>query len=223
MTMLLTPKATLAPLLLLALLSGCIQLERPGPERDTYALRPAAPEPRLEPSGPVLDLRSLRISPLFDQRTFVYRIGEDEYRSDYYHLFLVDPGAMITDAIARRLRGTGLFRQVTVDGGLGEPDYLLTGEVDELYGDDRPAHPPEAVLALELRLAAVAEGGLRPVFSHRYRRTIPLGGRSAEALVGGWNRALEEILADLAGDLKAVLAGAKSANSRQEVAFVALP
>jgi hypothetical protein len=37
----------------------------------------------------------------------------------------------------------------------------------------------------------------------RYAKSIPLTGRSPEALVKGWNQALEEILTSLAADLKA--------------------
>ena len=38
----------------------------------------------------------------------------------------------------------------------------------------------------------------------RYAKSIPLTGRSPEALVKGWNQALEEILTSLVADLKAV-------------------
>ena len=38
----------------------------------------------------------------------------------------------------------------------------------------------------------------------RYAKSIPLTGRTPEALVKGWNQALEEILTSLVADLKAV-------------------
>jgi hypothetical protein len=37
----------------------------------------------------------------------------------------------------------------------------------------------------------------------RYSKAAGLGGRSADALVKGWDQALDEILADLVVDLKA--------------------
>jgi hypothetical protein len=37
----------------------------------------------------------------------------------------------------------------------------------------------------------------------RYAKSLPLTGRTPEALVKGWNEALEEILTPLAADLKA--------------------
>jgi hypothetical protein len=38
----------------------------------------------------------------------------------------------------------------------------------------------------------------------RYAKSIPLSARSPEALVQGWNQALQEILTDLVADLKVV-------------------
>ncbi len=41
------------------------------------------------------------------------------------------------------------------------------------------------------------------VLQKRYVKSVPLGQKSAEALVKGWDRALQEIIAALAADLKA--------------------
>jgi hypothetical protein len=44
----------------------------------------------------------------------------------------------------------------------------------------------------------------------RYPKSVPLTGRSPEALVKGWNQALEDILTALTADLKAAgLKGSK--------------
>jgi hypothetical protein len=40
----------------------------------------------------------------------------------------------------------------------------------------------------------------------RYQKSIPISGRSPEALVKGWNEALAEILTALVADLKTVTA-----------------
>jgi hypothetical protein len=79
----------------------------------------------------------------------------------------------------------------------------LEGTVNALYGDFRNANSPRAVLEMEFFLTSEIPGKPGILMQKRYAKSLPLTGRTPEALVKGWNEALEEILTPLAADLKA--------------------
>jgi hypothetical protein len=83
----------------------------------------------------------------------------------------------------------------------------LDGIVNTLYGDFRNISASRAVLEIEFFLSKQLPTGTEIVMNKRYSKTVPLSGRSPEALVKGWDEALDGILTSLIADLK-------SANSR---------
>ena len=56
---------------------------------------------------------------------------------------------------------------------------------------------------MEFFLTSEVPGQPGILMQKRYAKSIPLTGRTPEALVKGWNEALEEILTALTADLKA--------------------
>jgi hypothetical protein len=79
----------------------------------------------------------------------------------------------------------------------------LEGSVNSLYGDFRNASQPTAVLEIEFFL--YNENSTNPglVTQKRYGKSVPLSEISPEALIKGWDQALEAIITMLAADLKA--------------------
>jgi hypothetical protein len=85
-----------------------------------------------------------------------------------------------------------------------QPNYVLDGAVNALYGDFRNVDSPRAVLEMEFFLTSESPTKPGILMQRRYARSIPLTGRSPEALVKGWNQALQEILTTLVADLNVV-------------------
>jgi ABC-type uncharacterized transport system auxiliary subunit len=83
-----------------------------------------------------------------------------------------------------------------------QPNYVLEGSVNALYGDFRNLNKPAAVLEIEFFLHNEDSANPGIVLQKRYIKTVPLSGRSPEALIKGWSQALESILADLNTDLQ---------------------
>jgi hypothetical protein len=79
----------------------------------------------------------------------------------------------------------------------------LDGTVNAIYGDFRNASTARAVLEMEFFLTKPALGATQVVLARSYSKSVLLTGRTPEALVKGWNEALEEILGSLVADLKA--------------------
>jgi hypothetical protein len=201
--------------LTIASLTGCVSLEKPYPEKNTFVFSVNREEgfARGLPDT-VLLIRNFSNSARFQTRNFVYRTGGLEYRTDFYNEFIAPPGDLITEETARWLQQSQLFGYIT-NSGEPMPTHLLQGRVDALYGDFRPGHAATAVLELHLTLIDDRPATAAIVLDRTYSREIPLDNRSAKSLMQGWNTALEEILAEFEKDARqALLTSANSSSDR---------
>lgn len=189
---------------LLALFSGCVSIEKSYPDQHYFVLEisPVANVSPTEGSG-VLEVADVRVSPRYAEKSFVYRTSETRYESDFYNQFLTAPAALVTEEIRKGLARSRVFRHVIASSSQLQPTHILEGAVSALYGDFRNSGAPKAVLEIEFFLSKANSPGTDGVVGKRYAKAIALEGRSPEALVKAWNRALGEIVDSLAADLKA--------------------
>jgi uncharacterized lipoprotein YmbA len=150
----------------------------------------------------VLKLAQVRVSPRYEGKGFVYRIGAQNFETDFYNQFLVAPESLIADELLDALRRANLFQYILEPASAAQATHLLEVTVEELYGDFSKDGAGNAVLMMTF---VMSREPAKPqvVFQKQYAKTIPLQARSPEALVEGWNRALEEILRALIADLRA--------------------
>ena len=193
----------LLPLTLLVALTGC--LSRPALLQQTFALYgPAITNVPAGANGRVLSLRAVEVSPLFDGRALTYRTGPESYELDPYASFLVDPARTIAIPLRAYLRNSGAFQDVIEAGSPLVADTFLQVHVSELHGDFRPPGPPAAVLSLRLTFFRSGNSNQPQVLLQKdYSRRVPLAQKTAAAVVGGWDQALAEIMAEVASDLAA--------------------
>lgn len=191
------------PLLLaFLLLPGCVSLKREPPRKRMFGLEVERPSAlRLRAEGVVLRIRTARIALQYDSRGFVYRRGDGTWESDFHNEFFASPAALMTEQVRRWLvRPPGALRVV------GEIDreratYILSIRVNALFGDYPDEGSRRAVLEMEFAIDAAERSAEAVSFERGYRREIPLEEPGADALVGGWDRALEAILTEFVGDL----------------------
>lgn len=188
----------LVVLLIGLLVAGCVSVKQDPVQKSYWALDVArsGPAAAAADSKPVLRVKSLKISPLYEKRSLVYRTDEMSYRSDFYNEFLIAPGMMFTALTTEWLDKSGLFSLVLDTPSKTLPDYVLEGAVNHLYGDFRTAGAPRAVLSMQLFLIDSRRPDYPVVVQRRYRERIPIPSRSAEDLVLGWNQAYQKILKD---------------------------
>ncbi len=199
--------------LLLVMGSGCVTLERSAPERHYFAIElPPSAARSASTNGLVLSVANLRISPRYADRSFVYRTSDAGYESDFYNQFLTSPDRMISEELRKGLAASQEFKYVLGPADMQQPNYVLEGSVDTLYGDFRNPNQPAAVLGIDFFLYKEHSDNSGIVIQKRYRKSVPLTTKSPEALVEGWDRGLQEIVTSLVVDLKAAnLAGQNSA------------
>lgn len=195
-------------LILVALcMSGCTPiLSRPAPDKRLYALaatRPEAQSPARDKT--VLKVRPLQISPAYQGKELVYRVGEVEVESDYYNTFFIQPALALTQQTAQWIERAGIFGNVVDSTSQMAETHLLEGMVNALYGDFRDKAHPRAVLEMQFFLLKNKDDKYGVVFQKTYAKAVPFSTdfKEARGLAEGYNAALAQILTELEGDLKA--------------------
>ena len=189
--------------ILLALASGCVGIEKSYPDKRYFVLEVSRNvNPSNPPENGVLQIAHIRVSPRYEDKGFVYRTSGSSYESDFYNQFLVSPAALLGEELRKGLAQSQIFRHVINASSQLEPTHVLEGVVDALYGDFRESSAPKAVLEMEFFLRKESPSKADIVAARRYAKSVAVNGRSPEALVKGWNEALDAILASLLADLK---------------------
>jgi cholesterol transport system auxiliary component len=192
-------------LLLFLLCSGCVTLERSYPEKRYFVIDVGdSAQPPNAAGNRTLLVSSFRISPRYADKSFVYRTSEAGYEADFYNQFLTSPETMISEEVRKGLAASPAFKYVVGPASQLQPNFVLEGSVNALYGDFRNLNGPSAVLEIEFFLHNEDAANPGIVLQKRYAKTVALSGRSPEALVKGWSQALGSILTDLNTDLQKV-------------------
>ena len=186
-----------------SLFSGCVSIEKSYPDKRYFVLEIASNPSSQNPAGSgVLQVASARVSPRYADRNFVYRRSDSRFESDFYNQFLISPAALVTEELRGKLSRTGLFKFVVGSANVLAPTHTMETIVNTLYGDFRDLKAPKAVIEMEFFLTQEASPSAI-VFHKLYQRIVAVHDRNPEALVQGWNQALEAISSSLVNDLKA--------------------
>ncbi len=189
----------------LGICAGCLSVEKSYPDKRYFVLEANRSEEAANAKAAgVLLVSSLRVSPRYEGRSFVYRRSEANFESDFYNQFLVSPGALLTEEVRRAVSRAQVAQYVVGTASQLEPTHVLEGTIDALYGEFRDVNAPKAVLEMEFFLSKESPTKAEIVLRKRYVKSMAVNGRAPEALVKAWNDALNEIVAALIVDLKAV-------------------
>jgi hypothetical protein len=152
----------------------------------------------------ILQVNKAYVAAPFHEKSFVYRIGENQYTSDYYHEVLVSPSQMVTQLAVDWLRKSRAWPEVHHSGQAVTAARSLDLNLLELYGDYRQLGSQQAVVRLRATLWAVdaEDGSQRSVFGKEYTARVDIPDREGKSLVAGMNQALEQVLGKLSADLR---------------------
>jgi len=183
-------------------LVGC--LSRPPLNIQTFAFSsPVLVATNAAASNEVLGIKTLQVSPPFDERPMVYRTGEYSYERDPYAEFLASPAELLVAPVTEMLLRDGCFGSVVKAGDAVKPDLLVEIRINQLYGDIRKSENPMAILAMQVIVMDATNGMPGKVILQRnYSRQIPIKSSAPAALMGGWNQALDGIFAEVVSDLR---------------------
>jgi len=194
-------KKTIFILLSLVLLSACVKLGGKPLDKKYYQINPVRTAPATpRADGIVLKVRRLSISNLYNTRELVYREKGGLIDSDFYNMFFVPPGNMLTTELRRWLTESGLFSHVIEPGSMVVPGKTLEGVVNALYGD-YSGDAPAAVVEMQFFAVDESTADNEIVFSNSYVQRIPLAQAEPQQLVQAMTQAVQTIFTELEKDL----------------------
>ena len=123
-----------------AIVAGCFTKKYPVKRRYVFEIHRTG-EPSTAAAG-VLRVGRIRVSSLFERKSFVYQTSEGKLEDDFYNEFFISPGSMLTEEVRQWVATSGLFPHVADLSGSGEPTYFLGGRITALYGDYSKASAP---------------------------------------------------------------------------------
>ena len=180
--------------LIMVTLGACSLPKRPALETASWMV---APERTGAPNKPRtnlwLKMGSVSISPPFDGKSLVYRLGDQRYEKDFYNTYSALPNEMIGNATRQWLNSAQIFSMTVGQGNSFFPYYILQTSVEEFYGDYRVR--PEAVVTVEFFLTVTDPQKHNPIIGkNRYTKRITLRDNTPQALILGQQEALAQIL-----------------------------
>jgi cholesterol transport system auxiliary component len=193
----------LAALIVVTVILASCSLSRPTPVKRTFLLEPTLPVAATgNPKAATVRMGVVNVAAPFRGKTFTYRETDLRYESDYYDEFFIAPAIMFSDATAKALAASNVFRRFVPFGAASdEGEYVLDGFVSELYADTRNAAAPAAVITITYYLTPTNVIGQSVVWTKEYRQRTKAASADPDAIARGWNEALSAILGELTRDL----------------------
>ncbi|MFW5497990.1 MULTISPECIES: ABC-type transport auxiliary lipoprotein family protein [unclassified Maridesulfovibrio] len=198
--------AVMLVLVALCAAAGCVKLERPSLDRKYYTLDVVRGDKQKNDIKAVKNLivRRIKISPRYEDRDLVYKVGENTFEADYYNSFFIPPAALITQDLRLWMGESGVFANVLGTESLGTGELLLEGVVNSIYGD-YSGPEPKAVIKMQFILLNNSNPDLPIVYSRDFSRNVVIGSRGPAALVKAMNKGLTYIFGELEKDLAATV------------------
>ena len=126
-------KPFISSIFVITLLTGCGSIiKQPAPIMSYYQINYAPTAIKSQKTDKTILVKSFNVSAAYQRDTIVYR--DDNYNIGFYPYkqWIAAPGDLITEAISRDLRDSGLFAGVISSSSLQRPDYILLGSLNEI-------------------------------------------------------------------------------------------
>ncbi len=190
------------PLLLATALMLTACLAQPHPNKNRFGLAAEiGPDSAPAKARRTLMLGAAATAAGYDNRALVYKIGPDQYESDFYNEFLAPPARLLVDLVTQYLEAHNAKARVVKSPGLTLADFGLETYLEKLYGD-YTVDPPQAVIEVRFTLNDLRGSSGKVLWERTYRRAQPFSGKNPAALVAAFNLGLGGLLDELDHDIE---------------------
>ena len=186
-------------LLLSLLMSSCATMKQPSLRIEHYTLEYGPPKPLERRPLPVtLKIERFSAAPPYDTQQMVYREGSFKRETYAYHRWRAHPGDLLSNALARDMRHSALFRAVLQEGSSVGATHIMEGSVDEFF-EWNDEEGWKAVLTLTVTLIKGTEPttSRQVLFQNTFRAVRPCKEKTPLGLA----EAMSEAMARVSGEI----------------------
>jgi ABC-type uncharacterized transport system auxiliary subunit len=139
------------------------------------------------------------VSP-FDTKSWVFMVDDARFQKDFYNEYISIPGEMITNATRQWLEQSGIFQFVNTNNNNLFANYVLQGNVEELFVDIRK--DPKVVIRINYLLTTNLDSNNPVLLRKTYTATEQISNRvDSKDILKAQEIALSKILTQLEEDL----------------------
>ncbi|MCZ7586454.1 MAG: ABC-type transport auxiliary lipoprotein family protein [Deltaproteobacteria bacterium] len=187
-------RAVLTTVVLAVTLSagGCFNIQREHKEVFYYQLEYDPPRLDVSPhKDVVVRVSNFNVAPSYQSQKILYSTSTLKRKMYDYHLWVVNPGDMLTDLIMRDLISSGVYQAVVDMRSSVNPNYELEGIVERIYEKD---HEDTWNSVLYLRCVFFSyHGGKHVLFQKEYQEAVPAATRDPNAVVAAMSEAARRV------------------------------
>lgn len=199
-----------AVLLLAGVTTACsvgVDLLSPTPERERYLMDAKRPVAAVAPPGaPSLAFGAVRVAPEFEGQSFVYRLDQRRFESDFHHQWFASPRDQVARMAAGWLRDSGIIGGVLPPALARQADYRLDLVVTRMYWDMRDAGRETAEVEIHAHLSRRSREGRVIVLERRAAAGEPVVVADMEQRVSAMERSFAAVFDRLEAELARALA-----------------
>jgi ABC-type uncharacterized transport system auxiliary subunit len=142
------------------------------------------------------------VSP-FDTKSWVFMVDDARFQKDFYNEYISMPGEMITNATRQWLEQSGIFQFVNTNNNNLFANYVLQGNVEELFIDIRKE--PKVVIRINYLLTTNLDSNNPVLFRKTFTASELIVNRvDSRDILRAQEIALSKILTELEGNLSEV-------------------
>ena len=174
-------------------------------EKDNYLLEAKRPQQEVASTvkyDGILKIRQVRINPVFDHRSLVYRMKENKYKVDFYNEYLIDPSAMFAEQFRLWFSQSELFPRIAFYRGNSGACFFMDVLVEEFFYDFSQKDQSKAVLSMTFRLDQTLQK--KDIYYRNIKKEMPLKNGEVSSLIAAQSQLLQQILESLEADLRQV-------------------
>lgn len=170
------------------------------PKTRYYVLDLPAPAPQARHPAPyTVTVMPFRAPEQLEQDRILYRPSPVEVDFYEYHRWAERPAALLTTALAERLRAGNLFAGVTTFDGRTKADYMIRGRLERLEEVDSPGN---VTVRVEMAADVIEVRTSRTVWSKSASHQGQVTEGEVKAVVAEMSRGVENCLGQLAAGLE---------------------
>ena len=191
--------------------TGCA-LNKPYPDKSFHlpnVKTPESPASNTPTFSYCIKVRNARVEAPFEGKSFVYRLADDQWETDFYHEWFTYPRDILTENCVEYLTHKGTLGQVSTEDSLLEADYYLEGTLQSFHLDRRNPESLNAVVKTRWILIPnkplVNATGKETLWTKDFILQVPCTTDTPQAFAHSTGTALAQTFESLSLDLEKLL------------------